>query len=385
MEAQILPQPKFNENLGALTARELVLDMKAKIKCQQLAVPGQKSKAWDLLKKKINSAKIEDALTSPKIYVNGHKFTILRPLGEGGYSTVYEVYSRDKKLYALKIVDLAIHADCVKQDLIREIVFLEKLKKCDLVVKAFHYELRKTEDEHKMFVLMEKGDKDFHQILEEHRNRKSLSPAKLRYFWEEMLEAVLELHENNIIHTDLKPGNFLLVGGHLKIIDFGLAMELRAGQDYAYRKFVGGTNKYLSPESLSGGSSFDPSGSKLCTKSDVWALGIVLYQAVYGVLPFSSVPGGRAAKLNATNDPNIPVDFEVSSSIDPHLLDTMKRCLEKNPEKRASIKELLVHPYLRPELGSKIEQVSSTCNVCKKKGRKLAKISSQRNPQTLAQ
>lgn len=380
MEEQILPLPKF----GSLEARELVLDIQAKIKCQQLAATGQKSKAWDLLKKKISSAKIEDALTSQKVYVNGNKFTILRPLGEGGYSTVYEVYSRDKKLYALKIVDLKIHADCVKQDLIREIVFLEKLKKCDLVVKAFDYELRKTEDEDKMFVLMEKGDKDFRQVLEEHRNRNSLSPAKLRYFWEEMLEAVLELHEINIIHTDLKPENFLLVEGQLKIIDFGLAMELMAGQDYAYRKFVGGTKKYLSPESLRGGGSFDPLGSKLCTKSDVWALGIVLYQAVYGVLPFSSVPGGRAAKVNAINDPNIPVDFEESSNLDPHLLDTMKRCLEKNPEKRASVKELLVHPYLRPEPSPKIEQVSRTCNVCKKKGRKLAKISSQRHPQTLA-
>ena len=46
---------------------------------------------------------------------------------------------------------------------------------------------------------------------------------KFRYFWEQMLEAVQQIHEYNIIHCDLKPANFLMVEGHLKLIDFGMA------------------------------------------------------------------------------------------------------------------------------------------------------------------
>ena len=286
---------------------------------------------------------------------------------------VYEVYSRSKKLFALKIVDLTIHPDCVKQELMREIVYLEKLKKCDLVVKAYDYEIRKTMDEHKIFVLMEKGDKDFYQILAKHRYGKSMSPSKLRFFWEEMLEAVQEIHDHNIIHTDLKPGNFLLVGGQLKVIDFGLAIELTVGQEYARRKFVGGTKDYLSPESMN-----EESGSKVCTKSDVWALGIILYQAVYSFLPFSSVPGGKGAKMKAARDPDIPVDFDNLKPLDPNLLDTLKRCLQKDPERRATVQELLSHPYLRPVFEPDQDQGPRRCNVCKSREKQLAKLSRQR-------
>merc|ERR1711892_867733 len=99
----------------------------------------------------------------------------------------------------------------MKQDLIREIVFLEKLKTCKLVVRAFDYEIRETDDEHKMFVVMEKGDKDLFQILARHKEEKTLSPTRLKFYWEQMLLAVQEVHQNNIIHADIKPGNFLLV------------------------------------------------------------------------------------------------------------------------------------------------------------------------------
>ena len=165
----------------ALNAREAIFDMQKKIEDNQNAgYMGQTSGAWDTLKQRLASAKVEEALSSAKLYVNGKKLTILRPLGEGGYSMVYEVYDANKKLYALKVVNLAIQNDGVKQDLISEIVFLERLKQCDLVIKAYDYELRETEDEHKIFVLMERGDKDMFHILSEHRNKKTLSPTKLR-------------------------------------------------------------------------------------------------------------------------------------------------------------------------------------------------------------
>lgn len=175
---QRYPTDRRKEN--AMNARETILNMQTRWEHNQLVETGQKSKGWIVLKQKLASAKIEEALTSAKVYVNGKKFNILRHLGEGGYSNVYEVYDTNKKIYALKIVDLSIQSANVKNDLIREIVFLEKLKKCHLVVRAHDYELRETEEEHKIFVLMEKGDRDLHEIMREQRERKSLSPAKLR-------------------------------------------------------------------------------------------------------------------------------------------------------------------------------------------------------------
>ena len=135
---------------------------------------------WDTLKQRLASARITEALLSPKFFMNGRKFTALRVIGEGGYSTVFEVFDTDKRLYALKVVNLAVQSVKVRNDLIREIVFLEKLKQCSLVVRAFDYELRETDTEHKMLVLMEKGDRDLYSIMMENREKKNLTPAKLR-------------------------------------------------------------------------------------------------------------------------------------------------------------------------------------------------------------
>lgn len=211
-----------------------------------------------------------------------------------------------------------------------------------------------------------------------------------RYLWEQMLEAVQEVHDHNIIHADLKPGNFLLVTGQLKVIDFGLAIDLQPGSDFAVRQFIGGTKEYMSPETLAGyiiehgeinrDAMSKSNGVKVSFKSDIWALGIILYHTVYGDLPFSSVPGGRTAKIQALADPNTPVEFDNTTNIDPLLLDTMKRCLQKSPEKRATIKELLNHPYLRPDLAADTGSMPSSriCNVCKSRENKLAKMTKKR-------
>ena len=57
-----------------------------------------------------------------------------------------------------------------------------------------------------------------------------------------------EVHHINIIHADIKPGNYLLVAGELKLIDFGLAMELVPGHEYVQKKNIQGTKEYMSPE-----------------------------------------------------------------------------------------------------------------------------------------
>ena len=97
---------------------------------------------------------------------------------------------QSKKIYALKTVNLANQSERAKTDLIKEIVFLEKLKNCSGVVKAFDYELKETDDSHWMYVLMEKGDMDLFQILARDKANNNLTPSKLKFYWEQMLQAV---------------------------------------------------------------------------------------------------------------------------------------------------------------------------------------------------
>ena len=366
---------------GAARGRNMRQAILEKEELQEMNLGG-KSRNWDMLKKKITSAKITDALTALKFEVNGKKFTALRPLGEGGYSQIYEVYNSDKKMFALKVVNLSAQSTKMKNDLIREILFLEKLRNCVNVVKAFEYQIIETEDTHKMFVLLEKGETDLYELVQKHKNQKTLTPTRLRHFWEQMLTAVLDVHRANIVHADIKPGNFLSVGGELKIIDFGMACELPPGQDHYVRNSVCGTREYMAPEVYQGvlfEDDDDPDAEKcikITPKVDVWALGIFLYQTVYGILPFAEVPGGKIAKIVALCGKH-PVEFAKKENLDPQLLDTMKRCLEKDPAKRATIEELLVHPYLQP-LHQAQSSTPRVCFSCKSKERAMARIKHKR-------
>ena len=382
--ADLLNQPagaKRGQNL-----RQAIFDQDKQIEAKRNELAGHKSRNWDMLKKTITSAKITDALTALKFVVNGKKYTALRSLGQGGYSQVFEVYNSEKELFALKEVNLGEQSEKMKNDLIREILFLEKLKNCNNVVRAFEYQIKESEDEYRMFVLMEKGDKDLFQILNRLKEEKALSPSRLRFYWEQMLTAMLEVHSADIIHADVKPANFLLVAGELKLIDFGMACEIPTGQDYVVRKFISGTKEYMSPEVYAGMLKDEDSdiqvdkekemSIKITKKVDVWALGIILYQTIYGFQPFHQVPGGRMSKIRAVSSLLHPVEFEEMDNLDPELLDSMKRCLEKDPTKRATIEELLIHPFLQPQHLKVLN--SKMCSYCKTWQRDMTKVNQKR-------
>lgn len=317
----------------------------------------ERQASWGNLRSKLIRAKITDAFTNIKFTVNGETYTALKCLGEGGYSKVYEVFDTDKNLFALKVVSLASVSETAKVDLKEEVKHLQQFKGSDHVIQLLQHE--ENEQEQVLYLLLERGECDLSTILSRLENDERMTPAKLRFYWEQMLEAVHEIHKKRIVHADLKPANFVLVRGHLKVIDFGLAGELPKGSETLARRFVGGTRDFMSPEAMGcyiiEDGAFDVSAMKKMKnvvfhvgfKSDIWALGVILYHLAYnGIGPYSSVPGGRLGKLKALLTADLPVDFEPLA--DKSLLDTMKLCLEKDPDKRATIPTLLKHPFLRP-------------------------------------
>jgi serine/threonine-protein kinase TTK/MPS1 len=154
-----------------------------------------------------------------------------------------------------------------------------------------------------------------------------------------MLQAVHSIHEVNIIHSDLKPANFLLVSGSLKLIDFGIAKRIANDTTNIYRDHQTGTVNYMSPEALvsAGGPDF-----KLGRASDVWSLGCILYQLVYGAPPFASL--GVMQKIKAIADPNHVISYPSGKS--EELVGIIKSCLEFSAKRRATIPGLLAHEYL---------------------------------------
>ena len=102
---------------------------------------------------------------------------------------------------------------------LNEINLLSKLQGEDRIVRLYDFE--KDDDLDVLYVVMEKGDTDLASLLKEYMHTKEITEAMIKHYWTEMLHAVSVIHKCGIIHSDLKPANFLLVAGRLKLIDFG--------------------------------------------------------------------------------------------------------------------------------------------------------------------
>uniref|UniRef100_A0A8C7C6Y7 Ttk protein kinase n=1 Tax=Oncorhynchus kisutch TaxID=8019 RepID=A0A8C7C6Y7_ONCKI len=275
------------------------------------------------------------ALSNESIVIKGKQFLVLKMIGRGGSSKVYQVLDQRNQLFAVKYVNLEEADPQTVESYKNEIEHLNHLQQySDQIIKLYDYEITNSY----IYMLMECGNLDLNTWL---RNRKTVNPLERKFYWKNMLEAVQTIHKHGIVHSDLKPANFVIVNASLKLIDFGIANRIQPDVTSIMKDSQVGTLNYMPPEAIKDTSS---QPGKISTKGDVWSLGCIMYCMTYGKTPFQTITN-QITKLHAIIDPTHEIEFPDIAEKD--LLDVLKRCLVRNPRERISIAELLEHSYLK--------------------------------------
>jgi eukaryotic-like serine/threonine-protein kinase len=191
-----------------------------------------------------------------------------------------------------------------------------------------------TDGEHsKIYMVMEWVDgKLLRQILVDKRK---LPPERAIRITLGICDALSYIHAHGIVHRDLKPENIMVdENDHIKLIDFGIAGKEGARRlTFAKLSQVMGTPEYISPEQVK--------GKRGDQRSDIYALGVMLYEMLTGKAPFQGPNPFAIMNDRLLNNPTPP--REIDPSISPQLQEIIYRALERDPKNRYATAKEFAH------------------------------------------
>ena len=248
-----------------------------------------------------------------------NRYKIIRTIGEGGMANVYLAYDTIlEREVAVKILrgDLADDEKFVRR-FQREANAASSLKHPNIVEM---YDV--GEDDGKYFIVMEYiNGKTLKSLI---KKRGALTLEEVMDIMLQLTSAVACAHDSYIIHRDIKPQNVMILeDGRVKITDFGIAMALNSNE-LTQTNSVMGSVHYLPPEQANG------SGSTI--KSDIYSLGILMFELLTGKLPFKGENAVEIA-IKQMKEP-IPSIIDINPNIPQSVENIVLRACAKNPKNR---------------------------------------------------
>ncbi|XP_077474089.1 serine/threonine-protein kinase tousled-like 2 [Stigmatopora argus] len=285
------------------------------------------------------------------------RYLLLHLLGRGGFSEVYKAFDLTEQRYvAVKIHQLNKNWRDEKKENYHKHACREYRIHKELdhprIVKLYDYFSLDTDSFCTVLEYCEGNDLDFY--LKQH---KLMSEKEGRSIIMQIVNALKYLNEIRppIIHYDLKPGNILLVNGtacgEIKITDFGLSKIM---DDDSYNSVDGmeltsqgaGTYWYLPPECFVVGK--EP--PKISNKVDVWSVGVIFYQCLYGRKPFGHNQSQQDILQENTILKATDVQFPPKPVVTPEAKAFIRRCLVYRKEERIDVHQLSNDPFLMPHI-----------------------------------
>jgi serine/threonine protein kinase/Tfp pilus assembly protein PilF len=282
--------------------------------------------------------KTTDELTRGTTFVS--RYEIIEELGKGGMGKVYRVFDRTlEEEVALKIVkpEIASNGDSIDR-FSNELKFARKVAHRN-VCKM--YDLGEKEGTHYITMEYVPGESLRSMI----GMMGQLSAAQVVFIAKQVCEGLAEAHRSGVVHRDLKPSNIIVDReGNARILDFGIARSLKAKSMTGPGVMIG-TPAYMSPEQVD--------AKQADKRSDIYSLGVILYEMIAGRVPFDGDTALSIALKHKTEKPLDPMEFNAQMPLE--LSQVILKCMEKDKERRyQDAKELL------SELGRIEDEITTT-------------------------
>ena len=270
-------------------------------------------------------------------------YKVINVLGEGSFGKAFLCKKlSDDSLCVIKQILIEGMSQKEKDEVLNESNILSKLDHQNII--KFYDVFESKKPKHMINIVTEYADGgDLSEKIKERKNKNgNFTESEILDYFTQICLAIRHIHEKKIIHRDLKSGNiFLMKNGFVKLGDFGIAKNFQRTIDKA--KTMVGTPYYLSPEIIE--------SKPYDSKSDIWSLGVLLYEMMTFKMPFNANSlASLIIKITRGNYIPPPVIYTKD------LRELVSKCLTLDPKNRPTIKEILGMPFIKFHIKSFLDE-----------------------------